>query len=74
MNTKTILIVVAALLAIVAGVLVYQQSNQPQTTGEKIEAAVESAADDIGDAATDVQDAVEDAAEDVKEEVAPAAE
>jgi|GEM_PF-3181711 outer membrane murein-binding lipoprotein Lpp len=72
MNTKTILIVIAALLALVAGVLVYQQSNQPQTTGEKIEAAMESASDDIGDAVTDVQDAVEDAADDIQENTAPA--
>jgi hypothetical protein len=69
MNTKTILIVVAALLALAVGVMLYQQSTQPKTTGEKIEAALDSASDDIGDAVTDVQDAVEDAAEDVREEV-----
>ena len=63
MNTKTILLVIAVLLAVIAGVLVYQQTNQPKTTGEKIEDALNDAADDVGDAVDDVADSIEDAAE-----------
>lgn len=64
MNTKTILLVIAVLLAAIAGILVYQQVNQPKTTGEQIEDTLNDVADSVGDAVDDAADSIDDALED----------
>jgi CHASE3 domain sensor protein len=64
MNTKTILLVIAVLLAAIAGILLYQQVTEPKTAGEQFEEALNEVADDIGDAVDDMADSIEDAAED----------
>jgi len=48
-TNRALLILVVLLLAAILGVLVYQM-NQPKTTADKIEDALNSAADDVGDA------------------------
>ncbi len=53
MNAKSLLLIIALLLAGVLGVLVYKEM-QPKTTGEKIEDAINSAGNDIGDALEDL--------------------
>lgn len=58
-SNKTMLVLVVLLLGAILGILVYQ-GNQPKTTGEKIEDAVNSAADDIGDAVEEVGDDIQD--------------
>lgn len=63
MNTKTILLVIAVLLAAIAGILLYQQANQPETAGEQLEEALNDVADDVGDAVDGVADSIEDATE-----------
>lgn len=59
-TNKTLLVLIVLLLAGILGVMVYQM-NQPKTTGEKIEDAVNSAADDVGNA-------LEDLGEDIQKE------
>ncbi len=49
MNTKTILLVIAVLLAAIAGFVAYE-SSRPKTTGEQISEAVEEVGDEVGDA------------------------
>lgn len=60
-NNKTLLVIIVILLVGIFGILVYQ-ANQPKTTGEKIEDALNSAADDVGDAVEQVGEDIQDAA------------
>lgn len=52
-TNKTLLVLIALLLAAILGVLVYQM-NQPKTPGEKLERALNNAGDDIGEALEDL--------------------
>lgn len=53
MNAKSLLLIIALLLAGILGVMIYKE-YQPKTTGEKIEDAINSAGNDIGNALEDL--------------------
>lgn len=59
-NNKSLLIIIVVLLVGIFGMLAYE-ANQPKTTGEKIEDALNSAADDVGDAVEEVGEDIQDA-------------
>ena len=59
-NNKSLLIIIVVLLVGIFGMLSYED-NQPKTTGEKIEDALNSAADDVGDAVEEVGEDIQDA-------------
>lgn len=65
MNTKTIMLIIALLLAGILGFMVYQ-SNQPKTPMEQLGADLEDAADDVGDAVEDLGEDIQDAAKDAQ--------
>lgn len=50
MNTKTILFVIAILLAVIAGAVAYEASR-PKTAGEQIGEAIEDVGNSVQDAA-----------------------
>lgn len=66
MNTKTILLVIAALLAGILGFMVYQ-ANQPKTPMEQLGSDLEDAANDVGDAVQDLGEDIQDAAKDAQQ-------
>lgn len=51
MNTKTLLVIIALLLAGILGFMIYD--HQKQTPAEKFEAGLHDAADGLGDAIKD---------------------
>jgi predicted small secreted protein len=61
-NTKTILIVIALLLAGILGFMAYQEYNTPKTPMEQLGADLEDAADDVGDAIEGLGEDIQDAA------------
>ena len=60
MNTKTILIVIALLLAGILGVMVYQM-NEPKTPLEQFEADLNEAGEDLGEAVEELGEDIQDA-------------
>ena len=52
MNTKTILVIIAILLAGIAGMLVYETSR-PKTTGEQVGEAIDEVGNSISNAVDD---------------------
>ena len=63
MNTKSLLIIITVLLVAILGFMAYQESQKPQTPGEKLEAAMEQGTDAIGEAVEDAGNQMQDAAQ-----------